>query len=141
MINACRGKTFKSVCFYGIMDCLDVIAEGMAGANIDMVIGMLSNSVKKSPEELRMSAREYCRKLNNLSISVHSLVWKGSATINQVKDEIIPLLQSAYEKTTFRGKYFNDLRAGMKWRRELAQMYCNRLGPCLPDWVVEKISN
>ena len=46
------------------MNCLDVLTEGMANANIDIAVDQLRGLVKNSPKELGIDKEEYCKKLN-----------------------------------------------------------------------------
>ena len=119
---------------------LDVINENLAESNIDIAIDQLSGLLRNDPNKLKRGVRKYCSQLNQYSKYINLRVWSDSIPIKRVKQEIIPLLEKAYQKVTSTGKYFRNIRTTMKWRKEeLEQMYCNGLDPCLPEWVTEKI--
>ncbi len=75
------------------MDILELMNMQMASANLDISISLLQENLSES-----VVSRERESKLNELTMYISNVVWRGHAPIKQIKKEIIPLFKQVYKQ-------------------------------------------
>ena len=92
---------------------LDVMAETMAMGNLDIALDMLNEAIKTKPKR---DYREYVKRLDSLTETIHNHVWHSQTSQQEVKTRIIPLFNQAITKIHGDEKYFVHTKETMGLR-------------------------
>ena len=119
---------------------VDDMMMRMAGLDLVVVIGMLRGLVDSNPE---VGDRDYCGRLNRVTIFVHDFVWRGGVPMRRIRGEIIPLLGEACDKVdevSLDEKCFRDIRKALSYREgSIRYRYCSGMSNILPEWALPEV--